>query len=313
MITSVWPRKLKPGATISIIAPSEPVERDDITEAKKYLEELGYKFKPGKHLFYKIGDYTAGTIEDRAEDFNEAFADPEVDAIMMGIGGYAADQILELIDFEKIAKNPKIFMGYSDATILQLAMYAKTGLVSFHGPNGSGLATESEYSKRNTWEVLTNSGEIKVDPESKKWEVLRPGKGKGTLVGGNLATICSILGTAYDPFPVLKDQKLILAWEEFEDHYNEIIRNLFHLRNIGILERCEGMLVGKLTRCTEEEGYVGTPELRYVLLQMARSFDFPILWDVDFGHEAPKMVFPIGAEAEIETKTQTFKFKNNLV
>lgn len=313
MITSVWPKKLLPGDTISIVAPSEPVDREDIAEAKKYLEAQGYKVKLGKHLFYKIGDYTAGTIEDRAEDLNSAFADTEVKAILMGIGGYAADQILELIDFKEISKNPKIFMGYSDATILQQAMFAKTGLVSFHGPNGSGLAVESDYSRNNVWEVLTNNGEIKVEPESQKWEVLRPGKGKGTLIGGNLATTCAILGTGYDPFPLMGEQKIIFFWEEFEDHYNEIIRNLYHLKNVGVLERCEGMLVGKLTRCNEDSGYVGTPELRYVLLQMARAFDFPILWDVDFGHEAPKMVIPIGAEAEIETKTQTFKFKNSLL
>src|SRR3989344_8075047 len=144
MAQIVCPNKLLPGDTVAIVAPSEPVEREDVTKTKAYREGLGYKVKLGKHLFYKIGDYTAGTIEDRASDVNTAFADPEVKAIAMGIGGFAADQILDLLDYEIIKKNPKIFMGYSDATILQLAFLEKAGLVTFHGPNGAAIGREHE-------------------------------------------------------------------------------------------------------------------------------------------------------------------------
>ncbi len=308
MISPIFPAKLQVGDTISIIAPSEPVERADVEKTRQYLEGQGFKLKLGKHLFYKIGDYTAGTIEDRAQDVNTAFADPEVKAIIMGIGGYAADQILDQLDYDTIKKNPKIFVGYSDAAILQLAFLTKANLVTFHGPNGASLAEESEYTLKNLWATLMGSPVEKIEPHS-KWEVLRSGRGKGMLVGGNLATVCAVLGTPYDPFPLLGDQKIIFFWEEFSDIYNEIIRNLFHLRNLGVFERCEGMLVGKLTDCSEEGGYVGVPELRYVLLQMARSYDFPILWGVDFGHETPKMTIPIGVEGEIDTKTQAIKFK----
>ncbi len=311
MITPVCPPRLSPGDTISLVAPSEPVDKEDVTMTRTYLEGLGYKLKLGKHLFYKIGDYTAGTIEDRAADLNAAFSDPEVKAIVMGIGGFAADQILDLLDYEAISKNPKIFMGYSDATILQLALLEKANMVTFHGPNGAALGREHEYTLRHVWSTLTEEKQEKIDSYS-KWEVLRHGKGKGMLIGGNLDTVCAVLGTQYDPFPRLKDQKIIFFWEEYEDSYNEIIRNLYHLKNIGLFEKCEGMVVGKLTDVSEEGGYVGVPELKYVLLQMARAYDFPILWDVDFGHETPKIVIPIGAEGELDTKTQTFKFKNCL-
>src|SRR3989344_5696588 len=144
MIEVVCPPKLTPGDTITLVAQSEPVDKEDVAATKTYLEGLGYKLKLGKHLFYKIGDYTAGTIEDRASDVNTAFADPEVKAIAMGIGGFAADQILDLLDYEIIKKNPKIFMGYSDATILQLAFLEKAGLVTFHGPNGAAIGREHE-------------------------------------------------------------------------------------------------------------------------------------------------------------------------
>lgn len=311
MLEPIYPPKLEPGDTIAIIAPSEPVDKEDIAKTKAYLESLGYKLKLGKHLFYKIGDYTAGTIEDRAEDFNWAFKDPEIKAIFAGQGGYAADQILDQIDYEHIKKNPKIFVGYSDATTLQFALLAKSNLITFSGPNGAGLHEQEQYTYDYLWPMLTGAEVPKIVPTpGNKWETLRSGKGTGTLIGGNLDCICSLLGTVYDPFPVLGSQKVIIFWEEEEAIFNDIIRDMFQLKNSGVLERCEGMLVGKITNSSEEGGYVGIPELRYTMLQLARSFDFPIMWNMDFGHIPGKFTIPQGTLGEIDTKTQMIKFKN---
>lgn len=306
----ICPKKLSVGDTIALIAPSEPVDRDDVEKTKKYLEKLGYKLKLGKHLFYKIGDYTAGTIEDRADDFNWAFADSEIKAIFVGQGGYAADQILDFIDYEKIKQNPKIFVGYSDATTLQMALFAKSGLVTFSGANGAGLYDQSEYAYEHLWSVLAGEKVDKITPaEGSKWEVLRSGKGKGTMIGGNLDCICSMLGTIYDPFPKI-DGKIVFFWEEDEAIYNDIIRDMFQLKHAGVFEKCEAMMVGGITNSSEEGGYVGVPELRYTLLQLARAYDFPILWDVDFGHVKNKLTIPQGAMGEVDTKTNSFRFDN---
>lgn len=310
---TLLPQALKPGDTIGLIAPSEPVEKTDIERAKAYIESCGYKLKLGKRLFYKIGDYTAGTAEDRADDLNWAFSDPEVKAIFVSEGGYAADQILDLINFDLIKKNPKIFVGYSDVTTLQLALFSKTGLISFSGPNGVNLHSQSDYSSSHFWPLLTGEKEVSVKPlKEKGWEVLRSGKGKGTLIGGNLDCICSLLGTEYDPFPKLADEKIILFWEEDGAIYNDIIRDMFQLKHARVFERCEGMLVGKITDSSEEGGYVGLPELKYVLLSLARAYDFPILWNVDFGHVDDKITIPQGIKAEVETKNQSIKFLDNL-
>lgn len=308
----VYPKKLQIGDTVALVAPSEPVEKEDIAKTKEYLEALGFKLKLGKKLFFKIGDYTAGTIEDRVEDLSWAFSDEEVKAIFVGQGGYAADQLLESIDFDLVRKNPKIFVGYSDASTLQLAFLAKTGLVSFSGSNGAGLYKQEKYTYDYLWPLLMGQEMPKIVPFKDKWEVLRSGKGKGIFLGGNLDCICSLLGTAYDPFPALADQKIILFWEEDESSYNDIIRDMYQLKNAGVFARCEGMIVGKLTGCSEEGGYIGVPELRYVLLQMARSFDFPILWNADFGHVSAKLTIPQGMEGEIDTKTMTVKFNGSL-
>lgn len=317
MADFICPPKLQIGDTIAIVAPSEPVDKEDVSKTKQYLESLGYKLKLGKHLFYKIGDYTAGTIEDRVEDLNWAFSDPDVKAVFMGQGGYAADQVLDFLDYDMIRKNPKIFLGFSDATILQMALLTKSNLTTFHGPNASGFFDMPEYTGKNLWPVLGGQPVEKVEPFS-KWEVLRVGKGKGTLIGGNLDCITSVLGTRFDAFEKIKDQRIILFWEEFRQTFNIIIRDLFQMKHAGVFDRCEGMLVGKITECdeqagySEEEGYVGVPELRYILLQMAREYDFPILYNVDFGHVPEKITIPQGVDGEIDTKNHTFRFNNCL-
>ncbi len=308
----VCPKKLIVGDTIALVAPSEPVDKEEVAKIRSYLEGLGYKLKLGKRLFYKIGDYTAGTIEDRAEDLNGAFSDPEVKAVFMGVGGYAADQILEQLNFEAIAKNPKIFVGYSDATTIQQAILAKTGLVTFHGPNATSLIDAPAYTLASFWKVLGGEQIDKVEPFS-NWEILRSGKGKGVLVGGNLDCTSSLLGTRYDPFAALKDEKLVLFLEEDRREITDTIRDLFQLKHAGILDRCEGMLIGKITEpLPDVDDYVGVPELKYILLSMARAYDFPILWGVDFGHIPEKITIPIGVEGEVDTRTKTFKFKNCL-
>lgn len=313
MLDLICPSKLSPGDTIAIVAPSEPVEKEDVAKVKEFLEGLGYKLKLGKHLFYRIGDYTAGTIEDRVEDLHWAFTDPEIKAIFVGEGGYAADQLLGSIDFELIRKNPKIFLGYSDATTLELAFLEKSGLVTFSGPNGSELCEQEPYSYEYLWPLLKGEEVPKIVPSpNSKWEVLRSGKGRGIMVGGNLDCICSLFGTEYDPFARLADRKVILFWEEVGATYDDIIRDMFQLKNTGVLERCEGMLVGKITNILLEGGYIGVPELRYVLLQLARAYDFPIMWNMDFGHVSSKITIPQGMEGEIDTKTQTFRFDNCL-
>ena len=302
----VYPKRLEPGDTIAFVAPSEPVVRAEIEDSKKYLESLGYKVKYGKHLFGSLGEYTSGTVENRASDLNSAFLDDDVRVIFMSKGGYTADQVLDKIDYSLLRQNPKIFVGYSDATILQMAFLAKAALVVFHGPNRISAEETDKYTQENLWRVLKGEDTAMVKPVS-HWRSLKKGRARGLLVGGNLDTICSVLGTAYDPFPKLSDP-LIFFWEEYDHEQGVIIRNLYQLKNAGIFSRCSGMVVGKLTKCQEKE-LTGTPDIDDALLEMTKEYDFPILWGVDFGHDVPKMTIPIGVEGWINTARMEFGFE----
>ncbi|HRU42003.1 MAG TPA: LD-carboxypeptidase, partial [Candidatus Diapherotrites archaeon] len=132
-------KRLKAGDTIGIVAPASPSDPAKVERAIKHISDMGYSVKAGKSVYSSRG-YLSGTDELRASDINDMFADDEVRAIFCLRGGYGSQRILDLVDFEGICNNPKIFMGYSDITALLNAIYQKCGLITFHGPMGGDFA-----------------------------------------------------------------------------------------------------------------------------------------------------------------------------
>jgi len=306
----IKPKALQKGDTAAIIAPSEPISKERLAKIINFFESKGYRVKPGVNVLETVGDYAAGTPAQRAFDINAAFADPEIKAIFTAVGGMVASQTLELIDFDLIKKNPKIFVGYSDATTLQLPILAKTGLVTYHGPNASSLPDfkNSGYTLTNFWKVLTaRQASGIVEPQS-VWQEIREGNATGILFGGNLGCFCKLLGTPYDPIAALpkifeSDEKFIFFWEEVYEQFSEIMRNLWQIRNTGFFHRISGMVVGKLTAVAEKD-YENFPSKKELIKQVTEPFEFPVLYGVDFGHEVPKATIPIGIKATIDTKNK---------
>ncbi|OGG07838.1 hypothetical protein A2872_03285 [Candidatus Gottesmanbacteria bacterium RIFCSPHIGHO2_01_FULL_42_12] len=313
MTTIVKPKALQKGDTIALITPSEPVKTDSVAKVKRYLEKNGYKVKTGAHINKAIGDYVAGTPSERASDFNWAFSDPEIKAVFAVVGGMGMSQILEEVIFDVVAQNPKIFVGYSDMTTLQLPILIKTGLVTFHGPNALALPDfrQTGYTMSNFWRMLTSKDEkIIIKPQS-VWQEIRPGPAEGVLFGGNLSCICKLLGTRYDPIAGLEkiygpDQKYLLFWEEDYEQFSEITRNLWQLRNTGFFEKVSGMIIGKLTAVAEVD-YQDFPPKKDLVKQATDPFNFPVLYGVDFGHEVPRATIPIGIKAFMDTKDRRFE------
>lgn len=310
MTKVIKPEALQKGDTVAVIAPSEPISKEKLADITKFFETRGYKVKHGANVLQTLGDYAAGSPEQRAFDINAAFGDPEIKAIFTAVGGMVASQTLELIDFDLIKKNPKIFVGYSDATTLQMAILAKTGLVTYHGPNAASLPDfkSSGYTLTNLWKVLTVHGASGVVEPQSTWQEIRAGSAKGILFGGNLGCICKLLGTPYDPIAALDDifgmdDKFIFFWEEVYEQFSEIMRNLWQIRNTGFFNRVSGMIVGKLTAVAEVD-YEDFPTKKELIEQLTVAFNFPVLYGVDFGHEVPKATIPIGIKAGLDTKTK---------
>jgi muramoyltetrapeptide carboxypeptidase len=187
------PPKLKVGDTVGLINPASPVDLEDVQYTEKALAKLGLNVKRGAHILDEYG-YLAGKDRDRAADIQAMFADDSVKALLTLRGGWGCNRILPLLDYNLIRQNPKIIMGYSDITSLLLAIYARSGMVTFHGPVGT--SEWNQFSLGYFQRILFNGGTVKmVNPVRISGEAIAPGKATGRIVGGNLSVLTSMVGS----------------------------------------------------------------------------------------------------------------------
>ncbi len=302
-------RKLKPpalrrGDVIGIVSPaSSPDDFSRIEKGVAYLEGLGYRVKLGRYIYKRLG-YLSASDDERAKDLNEMFADPQVRAIICVRGGYGTPRILDKIDYGVIKRNPKIFVGYSDITALQLAIFKKVGLITFSGPM---LAVDiysnfDAYSEEFFWMILTSkSREIEVkNPDGAEISVLKQGKAMGTLLGGNLSLLASTVGTKFQP----NFNDSILVIEDIGEEPYRIDRYLAQLKNAGILNKINGCILGQFTDCVPKE-----PEKSLTLEQIFQDYfgnlKVPVISNLSYGHIPRKITLPIGAKIKIDTKRGT--------
>jgi muramoyltetrapeptide carboxypeptidase len=314
-IMTIKPPQLKKGDLISIVSPaSPPADSTKIEKAVRYFEKNGYRVTVGRSA-YKVYGYLAGSDKERASDVNYAFADKRVKAIICSRGGYGSPRILDMIDYGTIQKNPKIFVGYSDITALQLAIFKETGLITFSGPmaavefsNGIDPVAEEAF-----FEMLTSASiPIKFKRGDDKWS--RPRfKGKaavqGRLLGGNLSLMTSILGTNYSPDYT---GSIVLIEEVAEEPYS-IDRMLTQLRLAGIIQKASGFVLGQFTDCQPEEmdkpHFTTEQVIRNELLRGGRT----VVWNFPYGHVPQKLTLPIGANVTIDPAHRSFALVENVV
>ncbi|MCH9008087.1 LD-carboxypeptidase, partial [candidate division KSB1 bacterium] len=237
------PPKLLVGGTIGIVGPGSPMKPERLVKGIRYLERRGYRVKLGEHIRDVYG-YLAGSDVDRARDFNAMFQDPAVDAIICTRGGYGTPRILHKIDYDAVAANPKILVGYSDITGLQLALFARTGLVTFSGPMaavemGKGIHA---FTEENFWPLVTSTEvDRKLTGNAGPLRTIHAGTAEGTLLGGNLSLIAALTGTAFLP----DLDGTILVIEDIGEEPYQIDRNLSQLRLAGVLQRIAGLPNGR--------------------------------------------------------------------
>lgn len=272
------------------------------------LKKLGFRVVLGKNVFKEYGAYMAGTDAERAADLNAMFKNPEIKGIFSSRGGMSSNRLLDLIDYRAIKKNPKVFMGLSDITVLLNAIHKKTGLVTFHGPAvefgfSRGLKGKHNFTFEYFRKAVMISRPIGNVPRWKKIDILKSGKASGALIGGNLEVLMTLLGTKYEPGWKGK----ILFWEEAGRTTEEIDFWLTHLRLCGVFEKISGMVIGKLTGITTlRSGDDWNPmkafPINKIVLEICKKYKFPIIKGIAFGHSYPQITLPIGAKASIDTK-----------
>ena len=297
-------KRVKKGDTIGIIAPSNPITQDRrylLDNAIRKLKDLGLNVVLSENCL-KVDKYriSAGEPEARAEDLNAMFSDKNIDAIWCAHGGETANQILELIDYENIKKNPKVFLGMSDIDVLHLAIHQKTGMVVFNSSDpksGRDLDLDLEYTWNSFIERMFNcSKEIPVSSERK---CVRKGVAEGKLLGCNLASIIKLAGTQY--FPDFSGT--ILFVEGYTAGMNHIIWKLEMLKQLGVFDKIKGIVIGYIYGFQSEEWREKnniTAEFEDIVLDITKGYAFPILKTNDFGHRCPNCFLPIGAKVRLD-------------
>jgi muramoyltetrapeptide carboxypeptidase len=287
----IKPQRLRKGDRIGVISPAGPVSKQELQPGLSFLESCGFSVYVAPHV-YDIRDYLAGEDHDRLDDFHSVIMDPEISAVICARGGYGCMRLLQNIDYNLIKEYPKILVGYSDVTALILAVYFKSGVVTYHGPMIREYIHGKEANLKNLLGFLSSKGGGSIRIQG---EVLRNGSAEGPLLGGNLSLICHLIGTSF--LPPLEGSVLFL--EDNGELPYRLDRMLTHLAMSGVLENLAGLIFGDFEKCGE------ISEVNKLLKEFSSRCDFPVVKGLNVGHGPVNIPFPIGVRAALDTSEMT--------
>lgn len=294
------PKALIPGDTVALVSPSSPSTAESVEKAAQAVEDLGFRVKLAPGCGEALG-YLAGPDEIRARDINDMFADPEVKGVFCLRGGDGATRIVDRIDVKTVTENPKVFLGYSDITVLHAGMNQEAGLCTFHGPMpASDFAgkTFPGYVREHLMKALCRTeplGDIRPHESDPPLETLVPGVAEGELVGGNLALVCALLGTPWE----IDAREKILILEDTDEPPYRIDRMLTQLRLAGKLHEAAGIVLGQFTN-VKPKNPKRTFALKEIFEAVVAPIGKPTLLNGCFGHGDYKVTLPLGARALID-------------
>lgn len=279
------PLRLRPGARVGVIAPAGSVGRGPLEAGVAAIRAQGFEVELGANLFANNG-YLAGGAEERARDLTEFFRRDDIHAIFCARGGFGSVQMLPYLSV-RIGRHPKVFVGYSDVTIVLNWLRQTCGMVTFHGPMvamdfARGM---SETTRSHFWSLLGGAMD--------RWKIalgktIRPGKARAELMGGCLSMLVTTLGTPYE----IDTRGKLLFLEDIGEKPYRIERMLLHLKMAGKLEEVAGVLFGDFTNC-DGEGPRGVSE---VIDDLFHGAPYPVVMGVNAGHGAENVTLPFGIE-----------------
>lgn len=297
----------------SLSGPLSAAHEPNVERTMAVFERMGFRVRRAPLL--EAGRrhwWSAATPAEIAGEFNGLLRDPEVRAIVASDGGQTALGYLDLIDVEAIRADPKPILGYSDISLLHLALHARTGLVGFHAdmavPGFGGhwqsapMARQAELEKLYSM-LLTGTGAIGALPASPSWECWRSGRVEGPLIGGVINRIVLAQATPF-ALPLERFDGAVLFWEETGGLASHVWSYLQVMRHCGILDRISGMVVGVPREIGGLEPGV-SPTLPEIVLDALGDRDIPVLGNVEFGHAGPNLPLPVGIRAGLDARRRT--------
>ncbi len=291
------PEPLRPGDMVGVVAPCGPVEEGALMHGIAFLERLGFRVVQCDDCTNQEG-YLAGPDRQRLENLNSMLVDPEIRAVLFARGGYGSMRILDGIDCGAVRRDPKILLGMSDATALQLSLFTRCGLVSLSGPMVAGQMANGldETSERSLVEALTRpfAGKDLLLPFAGEVRVIRHGRGRGCFLGGCLSLVTSLLGTSHVP----DFSGAVLYLEDVNEPPYRLDRMFTHLKLAGVLGRISGLVLGHFTG---PRGSDVSLDAERIATELTDRRPIPMLSGFPFGHALPNLTIPCGVPVELDT------------
>jgi len=294
------PPPIKAGDTIGVVSASGPVLRESLEQGLRYLERAGFHIKLGRHIFER-NDFLAGTDEQRSRDLNSMLEDSHTRAIIFARGGYGSMRILESLNCDAIIADPKIMIGMSDITALQLSLFRRCKLVTFAGPMvaaqiADGLDDISSecllkclmepIDHRNLWP--DNCLNIRI---------IQQGEASGVLIGGCLSLVTALLGT--DHLPDFRGKILFL--EDVNEPLYRLDRMMMQMKLSGHLEELSGLILGHFAGPDQPDPSEGLDAL---VMNLVLPKSLPIVSGFPHGHRLPNLALPVGVPVRLDTRSR---------
>ena len=325
-MTALLAPRLRPGDTIGIFSPSTPATAwvaRRTTLAEDFLIGRGFRIRRGA-LWGRGAGYRSGSIHDRAAELNALIRDPDVNCVMAAGGGLVSNSLMPYIDYEAVSRCPKLFVGFSDVTAVLLAILARTGLITFYGPNliatfgeippwsnesfayfldvlQGGWTAPHELGVPKRWtedSVGREETGFECEPHGNRLVTVRGGRAEGRLIGGNLDTMLGFFGTPYMPEICEGD---ILFLEDCKDDPERVERAFSLLKCAGVFEKIGGLIMGKHADYRDRGTGLRPWE---VALEIIGAYGFPVLAEFDCGHTKPMLTLPLGGAVHLDASAQ---------
>jgi muramoyltetrapeptide carboxypeptidase LdcA involved in peptidoglycan recycling len=329
---------LRPGDTIGIVSPSWSGGEAFVPRARRgiaTLKRLGYRVKVAPHAINNAG-HVSDTARNRADDLHAMFADPEVKAILATIGGDHSCHLLPLIDWDLIRRNPKVFMGFSDITVLNLAIWSQTGLITFNGPclltDWAEFPEMPAFSRTQALNAISRTepmGDLSPAPwwteefldwstgadisrprlreSSTGWTWLREGRAERPLLGGCLESLQHLRCTRY--WPDFTGAILFLETSEERPTPEDVDGMLMDYENMGVFDVIHGLVFARPYGCAVDD----VARLHDVIRERTEPCGFPVITDTDTGHTTPLQTLPIGCAALLDSSANRFAITESAV
>lgn len=291
------PYALQEGDTIAIVSPAAPSPPAALEKGKTLLEEAGYRVKIMPNAAKKEA-YLAGSDAQRASDIMAAFSDPEVDAILCARGGYGCARLLPHLDLSVVEANPKLFMGFSDITVLLNVFYEEAGLLGFYSPmlTSNLIEPDQEFTWQSWQDAISVQGcQVPYEvPNQDPYTCLQAGLAEGPLRGGNLSLLASLCGTPWQP----NFTGAVVFIEDWKECYYTLDRKVNQLIQAGLLTNIAGLLLCDFSQIPEEPERTLTEQLAY----LTRELGVPVGYGFTIGHGEQTATIPFGVQVRFEAE-----------